>query len=341
MAEGNSGNGSGFLGAMAMLGSGIAGSISARSDSKRQADVSRKNTRDTIRAQKEMAELAYQRQLEMWHLQNAYNSPQSQMQRYVDAGLNPHLIYGQGTPGNASSFPQYQAPDLQYKYTAEQYGPSTQMFLNTIMDVGLWLQSMRQGEANIRKTVTETDRVDQVMDFMAQQNPQQIQALKNKNELYGYQRQAADYANSRAWQALVGTDLQQRYDYGHEAIDGYGVFDWSRKATPGGKKGVELEKARADLFVRQMEAKLKEAQASWTEFDVTNPQALMQMVLSGVLGMAGAGLSIRNPRRGSTSSGKSSSGPEKVPESALRKVNPKYVQGIEPSWRTKRRQRGQ
>lgn len=31
--------------------------------------------------------------------QNEYNSPKSQMERYADAGLNPHLIYGQGTPG--------------------------------------------------------------------------------------------------------------------------------------------------------------------------------------------------------------------------------------------------
>jgi len=32
--------------------------------------------------------------------QNAYNAPVAQMQRYRDAGLNPNLIYGQGTPGN-------------------------------------------------------------------------------------------------------------------------------------------------------------------------------------------------------------------------------------------------
>lgn len=35
--------------------------------------------------------------------QNQYNTPASQMQRYQDARLNPHLIYGQGTPGNQSS----------------------------------------------------------------------------------------------------------------------------------------------------------------------------------------------------------------------------------------------
>lgn len=30
-----------------------------------------------------------------WNMQNEYNSPRSQMQRYQEAGLNPNLIYGQ------------------------------------------------------------------------------------------------------------------------------------------------------------------------------------------------------------------------------------------------------
>jgi len=32
-----------------------------------------------------------------WNMQNAYNSPSQQMQRYKEAGLNPNLIYGQMT----------------------------------------------------------------------------------------------------------------------------------------------------------------------------------------------------------------------------------------------------
>lgn len=55
------------------------------------------------------AEKNYQRGLEMWNMTNAYNTPSAQMQRYAEAGLNPNLIYGQGTPGNSSSsVPAYQ-----------------------------------------------------------------------------------------------------------------------------------------------------------------------------------------------------------------------------------------
>jgi len=36
-----------------------------------------------------------------WNMQNEYNSPQATMNRYKSAGLNPNLIYGQGTQSSA------------------------------------------------------------------------------------------------------------------------------------------------------------------------------------------------------------------------------------------------
>lgn len=42
---------------------------------------------------------------EMWELDNAYNSPEQQMARLREAGLNPHLVYGNGTVANTSRGP--------------------------------------------------------------------------------------------------------------------------------------------------------------------------------------------------------------------------------------------
>ena len=49
--------------------------------------------------------LANKLNIENWEMQNEYNSPKNQMQRYYDAGLNPNLIYGNGSSsaGNAGS----------------------------------------------------------------------------------------------------------------------------------------------------------------------------------------------------------------------------------------------
>ena len=41
-----------------------------------------------------------------WDYQNQYNLPSAQMERLKQAGLNPALMYGQGTTGNASNAPQ-------------------------------------------------------------------------------------------------------------------------------------------------------------------------------------------------------------------------------------------
>lgn len=74
------------------------------------------NTNKTNKANRELAEYSYSKNLESWHMQNAYNTPEKQMERFKAAGLNPNLIYGQGNAGNAAQIPQYQAPEQSYNY---------------------------------------------------------------------------------------------------------------------------------------------------------------------------------------------------------------------------------
>jgi len=83
--------------------------------------MNNKAVKDTNKANMEIAkyqaqwqqqenEKAYQRSLNMWNLQNEYNSPTQQMARIRAAGLNPNLVYGNGVTGNSSgSTPQYES----------------------------------------------------------------------------------------------------------------------------------------------------------------------------------------------------------------------------------------
>ena len=66
-----------------------------------------KNVDKQTEANKELAKYSYDLNLQQWHNANQYNSPKAQMQRFKEAGLNPNLIYGQGSAGNASSSPQH------------------------------------------------------------------------------------------------------------------------------------------------------------------------------------------------------------------------------------------
>jgi len=66
-------------------------------------------------ANKAEAKRAYERDVDMWNRMNQYNAPKMQMKRYQEAGLNPNMIYGQGTPGNATQLPKYQKPNMEVK----------------------------------------------------------------------------------------------------------------------------------------------------------------------------------------------------------------------------------
>lgn len=55
-----------------------------------------KLNRKTMRWNERMYEQQRRDALADWEMQNAYNSPAAQMQRLREAGLNPHLVYGNG-----------------------------------------------------------------------------------------------------------------------------------------------------------------------------------------------------------------------------------------------------
>lgn len=73
--------------------------------------------------------------LDQWNRTNEYNSPQAQMKRYQEAGLNPNLIYGSG---NASSGNAAPAPEMA-KISEVAYQPlDTSGALNSLQSFTDW-----------------------------------------------------------------------------------------------------------------------------------------------------------------------------------------------------------
>lgn len=66
----------------------------------------------------ELADKARQHDVNMWKMQNEYNTPAMQMQRLSEAGLNPHLMYGQGNTGNASTPQKAPVPEVGNELTS-------------------------------------------------------------------------------------------------------------------------------------------------------------------------------------------------------------------------------
>lgn len=88
--------------AAGLLGSGIDAFFGSR------------NVQSANAANLKLAKYQYAKDLEMWERNNAYNTPQMQMQRLRAAGLNPNMVYGSGSvAGNTSGqIPKYQAPHI-------------------------------------------------------------------------------------------------------------------------------------------------------------------------------------------------------------------------------------
>lgn len=99
---------------------------------------------------------------EMWNLQNTYNTPVEQMKRFKEAGLNPNLIYGKGTPGNVSS--PSASPQLgKYVASRQDFNPEPldpMMMLSTFQDV-----RMKNAQIDNVKESTRHIQTKNLLDF--------------------------------------------------------------------------------------------------------------------------------------------------------------------------------
>ncbi len=97
------------------IGSVLGSVINSSSNRKAVRETNAANlqmNRENNAARRELAEYAYTKDLEQWNRENEYNTPESQMRRLAEAGLNPNLVYGSGAGQSvAAKSPSYKAPD--------------------------------------------------------------------------------------------------------------------------------------------------------------------------------------------------------------------------------------
>lgn len=116
--------------------------------------------RNTIIANKQMAEYAWNKDVEMWKMNNAYNSPEQQMQRLTNAGLNPNLVYGNGVTGNSSGqVPTYNPPSIKHDYEPPQFAAAAAAGINSYFDARL-----RQAQINNVEAQTQGQLINNMID---------------------------------------------------------------------------------------------------------------------------------------------------------------------------------
>ena len=116
-------------------------------------------------ANRQLSEYEWSKNLEMWNLQNQYNSPSEQMKRYKEAGVNPNLIYGNVSSGNASVLPKYQASRQEAarmnagKLTPYQMAPVSFDFADKLLGILGQYQNLRIGKAQESQIEQQTQAI--------------------------------------------------------------------------------------------------------------------------------------------------------------------------------------
>lgn len=181
-----------------------------------------KSNKDNNRANMELAKYSFDRNLEMWNLQNEYNTPLNQRSRIVAAGLNPALLYGNGTLANtASNAPQYTAPHLEAYTNFGDFGMSnaTSAFIQ-----------MQSNLANVANTTMDTSLKEATI------------GLTNANEL--------DKAADAALKQLKIAETEEDKKYWEEK---YRVINALRHANLS-KTEREISNLEADTSVKDANA---------------------------------------------------------------------------------------
>lgn len=127
------------------VGSGFSSALSMAT-AKRNADIQ-------YQYNKKLADDAYQRDIDFWNMQNAYNSPAAQVSRLRQAGLNPALLNG-GIQGNT-------AGDLSSTPQASIGMPAGTKVDNPVTSLGV--------VAQMSKTLSDADLVDEQTKYWMQE----------------------------------------------------------------------------------------------------------------------------------------------------------------------------
>jgi len=216
---------------------------------------------------REMYNLQDQTNLRNWNMQNEYNSPQAQMQRFQDAGLNPNLIYGQGNSGPAGNVG---TPDIQpLQYRSPEWGNAVKMdglaYVNAMYDIDIKQaqidnlkaqNTVYAQEALLKASQTERGRFDlgldtELREVSADARREALRQLKTNIDLSINKDAREAAANSTSI-----TEAIERMAEIRERTKGYS-YTRSNQNADTMRKYAEIQNLKKDGTLKQLEIDLR------------------------------------------------------------------------------------
>lgn len=202
----------------------------------------------------------YDDSIKFWNMQNAYNSPEAQMQRFRNAGLNPNLIYGQGNSGNAGSIPTPDVTPVNFREPKIE-GPITDAMQQLLMRADLKIKNAQADNLAVQNEVIRQDA-----------NLRRIQFERGQYDL-GFERSLTDVSADARREALrsrkIQNDVTLNRDAREAAINASNVKEAAqrmltlieqRKAMPleRGRIRADTDRIRQDISNMVNTGKLQE-----------------------------------------------------------------------------------
>lgn len=147
--------------------------------------------------------------IQQWERENAYNDPSAQMERYIQAGINPVWALGNGDPGNSAHLESAAAAPasvatMEAAHIMPEYDPTK---LNNIVGASQNLVNSLQGFTKLGLEATDVETRRQAQQSQAGVNL--AEALWKKSQTAG--QDIFNNLNIDTYSSLVGIK-QQEYD---------------------------------------------------------------------------------------------------------------------------------
>jgi hypothetical protein len=219
---------------------------------------------------KEMYEKQRADNIDFWNMQNAYNDPAAQMQRMKNSGLNPHLIYGNGTDAQAGPISTPSAP---------QWNPKTpQVDLGSVASAGIQAYlNMEQQKANIAATNAQTQYT------LSQTEDRQFRNTLNTPEYQAAMKYNREHTPRLNTEKSFYDTASAKYNSQDKELD----LETKSKLTKGGfyveKFKTELENLKKLGDIRGLETKLKQMEVDLSKLGIHKGDELWQRIVGKIL----------------------------------------------------------
>lgn len=268
--------------AAAAVGAGgsFLGTIGNYIQNRENMDFQEKQNRKSFEEEVALMDRSHNYAVEDWNRNNQYNSPEQQMRRLVEAGLNPSLVYGKGADataapirGGSSPSVNRAAPQSKMDYSSE----IMRMFNAALMPLQINLQQQALETARVQ-TELEKAKVSNTKNLTAQgewllnfnKNTESAQAralmLKTLEQEAGIKYTQAQTGLSLTMQETEKLMQTPRRDLMLQDIL-YKKEETLRVRLSNAKNGLERERLQAEIDnIRAMSEKIHiEVQKSSTE----------------------------------------------------------------------------